>query len=295
MKKLFAHAAGTRASATRSHVSKIARRSSYPRIVSLAPNATSILVALDARKALVGVSRWCKDVADVGSLPQLGDCWALSDSGRAGNVAAKAHRRDADDVQTISRLRPDYILGSVPLRTEVVGKLLTLPATFIALNPRSLQNIFRDVEFLGRLVNRVKESAALIHQMEKTFAEIEQRASRKKLKPRVYCEAWSNPRTSSPPWVGELVRIAGGRLAVPCGQRVSDGQVARAKPDVIVLAWTATGDRANPQSALANNAWRRVPAVKNRQVVVIRDELLNTPGPPLLQGAEALYRALHGA
>jgi hypothetical protein len=28
-------------------------------------------------------------------------------------------------------------------------------------------------------------------------------------------------------------------------------------------------------------------------VVVIRDELLNTPGPPLVEGARELFRAIH--
>ena len=294
MKKLGKRAKETGIAVIRSRASRTARGSFYPRIVSLAPNVTSILVTLGARNTLVGVSRWCKDVADVGSLPQLGDCWALSNPAVAGKAGTGPRDGGLDDAEKILRLRPDYIIGSVPLRGEVVGKLLQIPATFIALNPRSLRVIFRDIEFLGRLVNRTAETTALIHQMEKTFAEIEQHASRNKIKQRVYCEAWSNPRISSPPWVAELVRIAGGRLAVPCGRRVTDEEVARAEPDVIILAWTATGDRANPQSALANKDWRRVPAVQNERVVVIRDEWLNTPGPPLMKGARALFQALHG-
>jgi ABC-type Fe3+-hydroxamate transport system substrate-binding protein len=256
--------------------------------VSLAPNATSILVALGARENLVAVSHWCKDVADVAGLPELGDCWALTTdgSGAAGKTGG--------DAAIFRRLRPDYTIGSVPLRAETVGQVLDVAATFIALNPRSLRDIFRDIEFLGRVVNRAGPAAALIHQMEESFARIQRRVPRERARPRIYCEAWPKPRISSPPWVAELVKIAGGRLAVPCGQRLTDAQVARAKPEVIVLAWTATGNRAKPQSALANSAWQRVPAVRNRRIAVIRDEWLNTPGPPLMKGAEALFRALHG-
>jgi iron complex transport system substrate-binding protein len=265
-----------------------ARTSRDLRIVSLAPNATSILVALGARRTLAGVSRWCTEVADVAGLPQLGDCWALSTATTTEEAAANA------DTAAILRLRPDYIIGSVPFRTQMVEQVLGLPATFIALNPRSLRDVFRNIEFLGRLVNRSGAAMALIRRMEETFAGIQQCARREKLRPRVYCEAWPKPRISSPLWVGELVEIAGGRLAVPFGQRVTDAQVAQAKPDVIILAWTATGDRARPQTALANSAWRHVPAVRNGRVMVIRDELLNTPGPPLIQGAQALFRTMHG-
>jgi len=82
---------------------------------------------------------------------------------------------------------------------------------------------------------------------------------------------------------------------VAAGARVTDEDVARARPDVIVLAWTAAGNRSRPASALRNVAWRDVPAARTGRVVVIRDELLNTPGPPLVEGARQLFRAIHPA
>jgi ABC-type Fe3+-hydroxamate transport system substrate-binding protein len=89
--------------------------------------------------------------------------------------------------------------------------------------------------------------------------------------------------------------MAGGEAVVPAGSRVTDEDVARARPDVIVLAWTAAGARSKPSSALHNAGWRDVPAVSAGRVVVIRDELLNTPGPPLVEGARQLFRAIHPA
>jgi iron complex transport system substrate-binding protein len=244
------------------------------RIVSLAPNATSILFAIGAQRNLVGVSKWCGDVAAVGRLPRVGDCWKL-------------------DIGEVSALRPTLIIGSVPFRAEVVAELLKLPAAFVALNPRSLSDIFADIRRLGGMTNRVAAAAKIVARMQRQFAEIERRAARAGSRLRVYCEAWPNPRISSPPWVAELVKLAGGKMIVPAGKRVSDAQVAKAAPDVIVLAWTATGERADPRRALENPRWRAVPAIKNRRVIVIRDELLNTPGPPLVDGARALLRAIH--
>jgi len=246
------------------------------RIVSLAPDVTSILIALGARRELVGVSKWCKEVAPVGRLPQVGDCWRL-------------------DVAEVMRLRPTLLIGSVPFATETVEKLLAQPVAFLAINPRSLADIENDVRTLARLVNRAAAGEKLIVRMRRTFDEIARAAAKlpRRRKPRVYCEAWPNPRISSPPWVAEIVALAGGRFAVAPGRRVTDDDVAGAKPDVIILAWTATGDRASPARMLANPAFRDVAAVKNRRVVVIRDELLNTPGPPLMLGAHELFRAIH--
>ena len=81
-------------------------------------------------------------------------------------------------------------------------------------------------------------------------------------------------------------------MVVRAGARVRDAEVARAKPDIIILAWAAAGDRAKAETALRNAAWQQVPAVKNRRVIVIRDELLNTPGPPLMLGADELARVI---
>ena len=247
------------------------------RIVSLAPNVSSILLALGAGRELVGVSKWCKDVAEVGGRPQVGDCWKMN-------------------IGEVMRLKPTMLIGSVPFAPDTVAKILAEPVTFVAINPRSLADIKRDIRTLGRIANRPANAEKLIVKMKRSFAAVAQaaRAKRKDRGPRVYCEAWPKPRISSPPWVKELVEIAGGRMIVAAGQRVTDEEVASAKPDVIVLAWAATGDRAKPATALRNPAWQDVPAVRNRRVFVIRDELLNTPGPPLIQGAWELLRVIHG-
>jgi len=83
-------------------------------------------------------------------------------------------------------------------------------------------------------------------------------------------------------------------MVVPAGERVTEEQIAEARPDVIVLAWAATGKKADPNRAYEVAAWKDVPAIRNRQVHVISDELLNTPGPPLLQGALELARIVRG-
>ncbi len=256
----------------------IAKRETRPqqRIVSLAPSVTSILLALGARHALSGVSKWCKEVVCVGKLPQVGDCWKL-------------------DIAEVMRLRPTLLIGSVPFAEETVARILEHPTAFLALNPRSLADIENDIRLLGLVANRYVAAEHLIRDTQRSFRAVARRAAmfQNQPKPSVYCEAWPKPRISSPPWVAELARIAGGRMSIPAGARVTDEEVARANPDVIVLAWTATGDRAKPELALRNPLWKGVPAVKSGRVAVIRDEWLNTPGPPLVQGAWALFRAIH--
>jgi iron complex transport system substrate-binding protein len=245
------------------------------RIVSLAPSVTSILLSIGLGRELVGVSRWCKDVAEVGSRPVVGDCWKM-------------------DMGEVMRLRPTILIGSVPFAAETVQKILAEPVAFLAINPRSLADIYNDIRILGRLAGRASAAERLIGKMQAGFADVARRAralggSRRV---RVYCEAWPNPRISSPPWVAELVELAGGKMIVDAGARVTDETIALAAPELIVLAWAATGARGKVSTAVRNPAWRDVPAVRTGRVVVIRDELLNTPGPPLVSGARELARAI---
>ena len=259
---------------------KAREKAGAQRIVSLAPNVTSILLALGAERELVGVSKWCKEVARVGNRPQVGDCWKL-------------------EVNEVMRLKPTLLIGSVPFSKEVVGRILEQPVAFLAINPRSLADIENEnIAQQGRLVGRSRlpagkaspENAARIQKcpagasVSDTFMQ-GNRAS--------IAKAWPKPRDQFLRRGGQMVEIVGGCLVVPAGARVSDEEVARAKPDVIVLAWTATGDRARPEQTLRNPLWRNISAVANKRVVVIRDELLNTPGPPLVDGIRELAQAIH--
>lgn len=246
------------------------------RIVSLAPSVTSILCAIGARNLLVGVTPWCKEVAPVDALPEVGDCW----SGNPAEMLA---------------LAPTLVVGSMPYKTETVGKLLESPLTFLAINPRSLAEIAQDIHLLGRIVDRAAHADKVAAKMRREFAALAKKAARARRRPRVYCESWPTPRISSPPWVAELVSLAGGEMVVPAGQRVTDEQVAAARPEVVVLAWAATGEKAKPEKAYAVPAWKDLPAIRDQRVHVISDELLNTPGPPLVEGARQLFRILHAA
>jgi iron complex transport system substrate-binding protein len=246
---------------------------SRPRIVSLAPSATRILWELGAAEHLMGVSRWCKDVVPNGTiaeLPVVGDCWEM-DSGE------------------VARLRPDLVIGSVPYRMAAVEGILARGLRFLGKSPRRLGDIYADIRLLAGIVGKAAEGEKLAAGMQARIAEVRAKTTRAGERPRVYCEVWPNPLRSAEPWVEELVDAAGGQYVPgPAGRQVDSQEVIAADPEIIILAWAATGTRAQPDRVQKRPKWKTISAVRNERIYVVRDEILNTPAPILLEGLDEL-------
>lgn len=123
--------AGTRASDDRPGLAS--RREGAERIVSLTPSNTEILCALGARDRLVGISTYCDHPAEIADLPRVG------------------RFIDADG-PAIAKLRPDLVVTSPHLQKEIVADLVERDLAVLALNPTSLEDVFRDMLLLGALV-----------------------------------------------------------------------------------------------------------------------------------------------
>jgi len=233
---------------------------------------------LGAEDCLVAVTSWCKDVVPaevIKHLPVVGDCWS-------------------GDPTPIAELRPDLVVGGVPYRAQVVEKILARGLRFLATSPRSFEDIYGDIRALARIVGKERAGQRLIDSMRAHMGTIRRQAGRARHRPRVYCEAWSNPLRSSEHWVEELVEAAGGEFVPrPAGRPVSLEEVLAADPEIVVLAWAATGDRARPDKVRERSGWDRICAVRTGRIHVVRDELLNTPAPILLEGLNALATIIH--
>ena len=251
------------------------------RIVSLAPNVTAILAALGTERSLIGVTRWCDDVlpaeqvASLRGVPRLDDCWNA-------------------DPAAVAALKPDLVIGSVPYRAQVVEGLVAQGLRFLATYPRSLADIYADIRLLARIVAAGAEGERLIRRMQDEIEGVRRRSVRAATRPRVYCEEWSNPLQNSQAWVAELVEAAGGDFVPkPPGRKVGSEEVIGADPEVIVLAWCGTHDRSRPDVVRRRPGWAGVKAASENRIHVVRDELLNTPGPNLIEGLKTLAALIH--
>jgi len=248
------------------------------RIACLQPSATVMLAGLGALDRVVACTKYCVDVvpdAKDGQRLIISDSW----SAKAGEILAA---------------EPDLVIAAIPYQTEALSEILRAGVRFIALAPRSLNDIYTDIATIASLVAASDQGEKMISDM---LSEIDnvRRATAGLARKRVFCEEWGKPIIVSQPWVKELVQAAGGEFIGKPGSQVSAEEVAEMDPEVIVTAWCGAGDRVPLEKIIRERGWQTTTAARALQVYCISDELLNTPAPTLVTGLHALALAIHAA
>jgi iron complex transport system substrate-binding protein len=115
----------------------------------------------------------------------------------------------------------------------------------------------------------------------------------------VYLEWWPKPMFTPGRacWSNELMTLAGGRnvFAHLPGQsaEVPPEAVAQADPEVIVVAWCGVPfDKLNVNQVLRRAGLETVSAVRSGRVHAVDESLLGRPGPRVVEGIEAMARAI---
>ncbi len=245
------------------------------RIVSLQPSATVILDRLGLLDRVVGCTRYCADVC-----PQAAN-------GRT--IVADSWTAQADQILAA---RPDLVIASVPYQEKAVGEILKAGIRFLGFAPRTLADIYGDIASIAGILGASIRGESVIGAMQADIAAVAAR-TRGASRPRVYCEEWGKPLIHSQPWVAELVEAAGGEFIGPPGKPTTAEQVRQLDPEVIIAAWCGAGDRVPLEKMVRDRQWQALTPVRQRRVYCVRDELLNTPAPTLVDGLRALAHALH--
>jgi iron complex transport system substrate-binding protein len=246
------------------------------RIACLQPSATVILDAIGELDRVVACTRYCADVVPAvadGSRIILADSWTA-------------------EMTEIVAARPDLVIAAVPYQEKAVSEILKAGARFLGLAPKTLANIYTDIATIAGAVGAMDRGEQVIAAMQGRI-EGTRTSTAGCARPRVFCEEWGKPVIASGKWVAELVDAAGGDFLGTPGRQVSNEEIARLDPEVIIAAWCGAGDRVPLEKIIRERGWQTTTGAIQGRVFCIRDEFLNTPAPTLLQGLDALAFAIH--
>jgi iron complex transport system substrate-binding protein len=245
------------------------------RVVSLACSNTEIVCALGCEDLLVGVD----DHSDypervVARLPRVGP--------------------DLDiDVEAVMALEPDLVLATltVPGHEKIVERLEGTGLRFIAPEPVSLADVYRDIHQIGDLLAVPESAERLVAEM-RTALDADEPPDDA---PTILVQWWPKPvitpgRLS---WASDVIRAAGGRAALGHedhkSRPMTDEEVYELAPDAVVLSWCGVHpDKYRPDVVLGNETWANLPFVREARVYCVGEPFLGRPGPRLAKGLHAL-------
>ena len=251
------------------------------RIVALAPSNTEILFALGAEDRIVAVDQWSDHPPAAKTKPRISPF--------------------SPSLEQIVKLRPDLILAAHG-SAEPVLPLDRQGVKVLVLAPRTLEDVYRNILLIGRIVEEEGRAKRLVDAMRRRVAAVLAKV-RGAPRPKVFVELDASdpirPFTAGPgSFVDLVVQLAGGvnvaassRTAWP---QFSLEELLRADPDMIILAdELVTVNPQTPQTVARRPGWSLLRAVDRGAMYSINAELISRPGPRIVEGLELMARRLH--
>jgi len=262
-------------------IDEIGRRVVLPprplaRLISIAPNVTELLFALDLGERVVGVDKYSDAPADrLTGLPRVGSNYEPS-------------------VEAIVGLRPDLVLTATSANRRETAELLTgLHVPVFATDTRLLVDVFRTTRVLGQLFGRDALAARLNARAEAELAAV-RKAVAGRPKVRTLIAVWDRPLyvAGRDTFVDDLLTVAGGENVAGDARGFVIyplEKILKAAPEVVIVPL-----HGRDEAPLAGwNRWVDLPAVQNHRVLGVEDALVIRAGPRVGEGARRLARVLH--
>jgi len=248
------------------------------RIVSLAPSVTETLYAIGAGDRVVGVTEFCDYPPDARSKPKV----AYSNP----------------NLETIVALKPDLVLAPRDfIRPDILAKLEQLKIAAFVVDAKRLDDIPTEMQTIGRILGRSDEANRVALEIRRHILEVKAKTERLP-RLRVLYVLNTEPLISVGPgsFIHELIEIAGGQNVAAGAStpypRLSIEAVLKEDPQLIIFPHGST--EGIPQGE--RDLWKRwvgMSAVKASAFHQVPSDVLNRPGPRVVEGLDALAAIIH--
>jgi len=249
------------------------------RVVSLAPNITEIVFALNQSQRLVGVTQYSDFPVAAKDLPKVGSYVHL-------------------DLERIVALKPDLCIAIKDGNPKaVVDRLEALQIPVFAVDPRNLDTVMRTIREVGYLLHADEQADQLVRSMQARIDRVRGLVSRTASRPRVFFQIGIAPIVSvgTETFIHELIVMAGGKnLAAGATPypRYSQEQVLGLAPEIFIITSMARG-AIFEQVRAQWRQWPDLPAVRDDRIFLQESNLFDRPTPRLVDGLELLVQMIH--
>jgi iron complex transport system substrate-binding protein len=252
------------------------------RIVSLAASNTEILFAIGAGSQVIARDDLSDYPEEVVNLPAVG--------GYQGY-----------DLEKITSLRPDLVLAAEINSPELVQSIENLGITvFYLSNPADIDGLYDNLRIVGQLTGHESDAADLVQSLQQRVDAVQSALANATTTPKVFYEI--DATDPSKPWTAgpgtyhdQFIRMAHAENvaanATSMYPQISQEELIVQNPDYILLADSIYG--ITPESVAERPGWAEIKAVQEGNLFPFDSDLLDRPGPRLVDGLETLAHILH--
>lgn len=247
------------------------------RIVSLSPATTEILFVLDQGDKVAGVTNQCDYPEGALAKPKVGDYWDPS-------------------VEQLVGLEPDLVLTEA-YKPGLVSELEGVGLTVAVIQPRDIDGILHDILVIGQITGTEERAQALVASMEERMQVVASKVENVS-RPGVFYEGdcsygiWT---AGSGTFQDELITLAGGRNvgAIKEGYYEISSEVLIWTNDAIdLIVWGDMGG-VSPDDIEGVLPWNGLTTVQTGKVYVVDPDIVNRPGPRIVDCLEEFARVIH--
>ncbi len=251
-------------------------------IVSLVPSITETAFALGLGKKVIGVSKYDNYPEEVKDIDKVG----------AFDI----------NVEKILSLAPDLALVTTSHQTkhgDALELLKKAGITVVVVNEAtSFDEVYKSITLIAKTTGTEEKAKEIISEMKQRMAEIKEKAKAVKTKKRVWVEVSPSPdifTTGKGTFMHEMleavqaINVAGEQEG---WVKFTEEEIVAFKPEVIITTYGYFVE--NPRDGvLSRTGWAEVPAIKNKQVLDVDNDMVTRPGPRLIDGIETLGKLIY--
>lgn len=251
------------------------------RIVSVAPNITEILFALDMKNKLVGRTEFCNFPEDTKNIQSIGGI-------------------QTPNIERIVELKPDLVIGSSLFTKEAVEKLQSLNVNVVIIQEdESFYGTYSTIKKVGQLVNANEKASQIISNMEKKVAEVKEKVKDKNSPSVYYVISYGKDgdfTAGRNTFINKMINMAGGKNAADDAEdwSYSVEKLVEKDPDILICSTYIAGTPDDIKAGIKNtNGYKDLTAVKNNKLFDINPDIIERQGPRLAEGFEQLAKIIH--
>lgn len=210
------------------------------------------------------------------------------------------------DLEKITSLQPDVVLGNHPMNQKDVEPIKSIGAEMILTSANSIHDIKEQIALFGTLLDKEEKAEEIISEINEKIEQLQNESSNEKTRVLLIYGAPGTNMVALPNSLGgNILEVAGGENIAsdypslemyPQYAQLNTERIIEANPQIIMLMSHGNPEEVKNsfiQDMEKNAGWSELDAVKNNQFHILPSDLFGTnPGTRIIDALDYMYELL---